>query len=123
MKKIFVLFCIFFVLAGLYHCAGFFFHFPFIPGAHWRHGVFIIVNIIGAWLILWRPPWTVIPFSIVTVQSLYSHSHRMISWWTKNKQIDWISIAVLIVLPLALFCIVKDKKINSLKRTMPFEEL
>ena len=104
---IFRIFAFLFALAALYHTVGFFFPYMVIPSHHWRHGVFVLVNLVGIWLILWRPPWAIVPFFIMTLQGVNSHARRALKWWMTDQRIDWISIGVIIVLPLVIFFLYK----------------
>jgi hypothetical protein len=105
---IFRIFAFFFSLAALYHTVGFFFPYMVIPSHHWRHGVFVLVNLVGIWLILLRPPWAILPFFIMMLQGVNSHTRRALKWWLTDQRIDWISIGVIIVLPLVIFFLYKD---------------
>jgi hypothetical protein len=93
-----------FVFAALYHSVGFFCPNFVAPSPRWRHCVFVGVDLCGVWLILRRPAWALIPFGIVTVQQLYSHGMRGYHWWIAGRRIDWISIGVILMLPL-VFCL------------------
>lgn len=108
-KYIFNVFAMFFGIAAIYHCAGFIKPslVPYSP--HWRHGLFIVINITGIWLMLSRPSWLVFPFVAITIQQIYSHGRRIIEWANNNK-IDWISIAVIVLLPTILAMIIHEQK-------------
>jgi hypothetical protein len=109
-ETIFRIFAILFVAAAFYHGIGYFFPKLVVPSPHWRHGVFILVNLIGVWLILWRPPWAILPFAALTVQQLNGHIKRGLHWWTAHQRIDWLSIGVVIILPIALFLLIQEIK-------------
>lgn len=107
-KNSFYVFAGFFAFAAAYHAVGFVAPELVIPSAHWRHGLFVIINVLGARLILSRPPWLILPFTVITLQQLYSHGTRAVVWWHMEHRVDWISLCVIILLPIALVLIVRE---------------
>ncbi len=81
-----------------------------LPAPRWRHGLFILINALGAWLVLRRPPGLVLPFLAITLQQMYSHGTRALTWWHREQRVDWISLCIIVILPLALVLLIKDAR-------------
>jgi hypothetical protein len=84
----------------LYHIKGIFY--PTTLTQAWRHGIFVLVNIISIYGIIKRPKWFFWFIAILTLQQWYSHGSYAIHLWQVENKIDWISIADIILLPLLL---------------------
>ena len=100
-KKIFH---IIFFIAALLAFASLLFHVKeyFYPGAQsppWRHAVFFAVNCICIFGLLKRPEWFTWFIAILTIQQWYSHGSYVIELWQKQHTIHWISVGVIIFLP------------------------
>src|ERR1700722_19303821 len=72
-----------------------------------RPALFVVVNAVVAVGLLRRPPWFVWPFSILTAQQLYSHGRDLWLTWSGEGRVDWMSLAVLAVMPLTLAMLVR----------------
>jgi hypothetical protein len=94
--------------AAVYHAAAFFHPAFGIGGAHWRHAVFCAIDFLCAWYIFRRPRWFVWAFSLLTIQQLCSHGARAWMLWRTEGRLDWLSFAVLIVMPCALALLMRD---------------
>jgi hypothetical protein len=97
-----------FVGAAIYHAAVFFHPALGVGGAHWRHAIFFLVDLISAWFLLRRPRWFVVAFGALTLETLYGHGTHAWMMWHRNAQIDWLSIGVLIVVPMTLALLIED---------------
>ena len=64
----------------------------------WRHLLFAGIDTLGAWLLLRRPRWLVFPMALLTAQQFQSHGSRIVTWWNRDRSLDWISIILLIAL-------------------------
>lgn len=100
-KKIF---CIIFIIAALLAFASLLFHVKgyFYPGSQsppWRHAVFFAVNCICIYGLLKTPKWFTWFIAILTIQQWYSHGSYAIELWQKQHTIHWISVGVIIFLP------------------------
>ena len=73
-------------------------YFPSSPV--WRHSIFILISIFGLILSIRRWIWLWIPFSILTIQQMFSHGKRIYEWWILNHQIDFISIIIVFCMPI-----------------------
>ncbi len=74
-----------------------------------RHGVFVGINLalaLGFWC---RPPWFVWVFGLLALQQVYSHGGRAITWAASGR-VDWVSLLVLVVLPVAFAELVRDTR-------------
>ena len=97
------------LLAAAFHLIAFALPSLNIRGAHWRHGLFITVNLIGAYYVQRRPPWFIYAFAIVTVQQLYSHGSHAWTLWLSERQLSWADCAALVGLPIALLMLWLDQ--------------
>jgi len=97
-----------FLIAALYHLAAVAAPSLGIRGTHWRHVLFVGIDVTFAWLLLRRPWWLAIPFALLTLYSLRSHGQGAWNQWQKAGRVDWIGIGVVVVLPLILALLVRD---------------
>lgn len=100
-QTVFRLFSLCFGLAALYHLVGFMFPDLVAPAPAWRHALFVGINTCGCWLLIARPTWLIWPFTLLTLQQIYSHTNRAVDWWINQSKVDWLSLGVIVVLPLA----------------------
>ncbi|MEI9808636.1 MAG: hypothetical protein WDO16_12675 [Bacteroidota bacterium] len=100
-------------IAALYHIAGIFYKVNDSPV--WRHSLFIFINLICTYGLLKRPAWFVWFFLLLLLQQLYSHGSDIIRSWKNDHPIDWISIVVVILMPLAFILLLKDRTSVSRK--------
>lgn len=113
-----VLFKVFAVLASMtaiYHLLGLFYKVDESP--IWRHLVFVVINLFCIYGILERPKYFVYLVALLLIQQYYSHGTYLINLWNSKKQIHWISIIDLLLLPIALICLFEDSamKKNNMK--------
>jgi hypothetical protein len=94
--------------AAIYHAVAFFDPAFSGGGAHWRHAVFFAIDILCAWYILRRPRWFVWAFGLLTLETLWSHGSHAWRLWRGENRLDWLSFAVLIVVPSALALLMRD---------------
>ena len=103
------LFKIFAALAGIvaiYHLVGLFYKVDESPVM--RHFLFVIINIFCIYGFLKRPKYFIGFVSLLFIQQFYSHGTYMLNLWLQTKQIHWISVLVLLILPISLFCLIED---------------
>jgi len=105
---LFRLIAVLLILAATYHAVGFLAPALGIPGVRWRHALFVSIDLLCAWYVLRRPLWFVAAFSLLALQQLYSHSTRAWVWWHMERRLDWVSILVIALTPLALVLLIKD---------------
>jgi hypothetical protein len=110
---IFRLFAAIFFAAAIYHLIAVVVPGLSIPGAHWRHALFVGIDFLFAGLLLWRPRWLVFPFFVLTLWSLYSHGAHAWNWWHFERRVDWLSLGVVIVLPLMLTILILERARQS----------
>ena len=67
----------------------------------WRHLLFIAIDLAAAALVLYRPRGATIAIAALTAQQLYSHGSYAWLLWRKEGRVDWISVGVIVVLPIA----------------------
>jgi hypothetical protein len=97
-------------LAAIYHVVAVFFKFDESP--IWRHLVFVGINFFCVYGFLKRPKYFVIFIALLFVQQCYSHGTYMVNLWISTKQIHWISVFDLLLLPIGLICLVEDDKLK-----------
>jgi hypothetical protein len=101
-------------IAALYHTTGIFYTVNSSPA--WRHGLFIVINLICIYGLMKRPRWFIWFFFLLLLQQLYSHGSDIIGHWKLEHRIDWISMVVIILMPLIFILLVSDRlglRVNS----------
>jgi hypothetical protein len=99
---------VFFLLAGLYHLIGLFAEINKEP--LWRNGLFVIINLFCFYGLLKRPGYFVYLFGILLLQQVYSHGGDLLNLWSTHKQVDWLSLGVIIYMPLVFVLLVVDTR-------------
>ena len=97
------------LLAAAYHIAAISFPNLGIQGNHWRHGLFVVINLCLAVLLLKRPTWFTPAFAVLTIQQLYSHGGNAIAQWMEFERLAGISIGVCIFMPLTLALLIHER--------------
>jgi hypothetical protein len=107
-EALFRIFAVLFAGAAVYHAVAFFAPASGIGGAHWRHALFIAIDVLCAGFILRRPRWFVWAFGLLTLDTLWSHGSHALKLWRVDGRLDWLSFAVLVVVPWALALLIRD---------------
>ena len=97
--------------AAVYHLIGLFY--PVNAAPAWRHLLFVFIDSLCAYGLIKRPKYFVYFFFLFLVQQFYTHGGRLLSEWNDYHRIDWISISVLIFMPVVFFNLIlelKDKR-------------
>jgi len=76
-----------------------------------RHALFAALNVALAAALWARPRWLVWPLGALVVQQLWSHGHDLASACARGE-IDWVSIGVLVVMPLMLVLVWHDRRLT-----------
>ena len=97
-----------FLLAAIYHLVAAAAPALGIRGEQWRHVLFVGIDLTFAWLLLRRPWWLAFPFALLTLHSLRSHGRGAWNQWQTAGRVDWISVGVVVVLPVILALVVRD---------------
>ena len=79
----------------------------------WRHAVFVAINTILLYAFLKRPNWFIWFFALLTIQQLYSHGGYAISLWKRQQELDWISVIVVLAMPLLLLLLLWERKLKK----------
>jgi hypothetical protein len=79
-----------------------------------RHLIFTGINFLLAALFVKRPAFFIPLLFLLTLQQLFSHGSAFAKR-LYNYQFDWISLAVIILLPFFLYLLVLEKRIEILK--------
>ena len=69
---------------------------------------FVGINLLCIYGILKRPVWFIYFFTVLFVQQVYGHGSDIAQQWLKYKTIDWISLLVLLFLPLIFVSLIVD---------------
>ena len=108
-----LLFNVFAVLSGLiaiYHFVGVLYKVNESPV--WRHLLFAAINLFCVYGILKRPKYFVYLVALLLIQQYYSHGTYLVNLWMVRKQVHWISVFDLLLLPIVLICLVEDGKMK-----------
>ncbi|HEU4411908.1 MAG TPA: hypothetical protein VFS43_42095 [Polyangiaceae bacterium] len=76
----------------------------------WRHALFVGINVACALGFVLRPRWLAAPFALLVVQQLFSHGGQALRAWREAGRVDVPSLAVLVVMPLALALLASDAR-------------
>jgi len=98
-------------LTALYHLIGIFYKIN--ASSSGRHALFICINLFLVYGFLKRPKYFVFVFFILLLQQLYSHGSFLINHFRESGKIDWISVFILVGLPIIFACLVADYKSKS----------
>ena len=106
---------IIFIVAALASFAALLFHLKgsFYPSAEtpaWRHVVFVVVNCICIYGVIKRPGWFTWFVGLLTLQQWYSHGSYAIELWQNQHCIHWVSICVVIFMPVLFVLLLIDRK-------------
>jgi hypothetical protein len=111
-RILFYAFTILSFLAAIYHLIGIFYKINNSPV--WRHVIFVVVNLFCIYGFLKRPKYFIYFFCVLTLQQYNSHGSHLIRLYTLEHKIHWISLFVIILLPIGLFCLFEDKRSNRI---------
>src|SRR4051794_1570431 len=79
-------------------------------GSAGRHLVFVAINALVAVGLLRRPPFFTWAFMALAIQQLMSHGGDVVRTWTKERRVDWISVAVLVVVLVTAALLLHDRR-------------
>ncbi|MFN8344387.1 MAG: hypothetical protein U0X91_05265 [Spirosomataceae bacterium] len=106
-SDLFRLFAVLAALAALYHGVGIFDRLDEAPP--WRHFLFMGISAFCVYGSLKRPPYFVYVVALLLVQQYYSHGSYLLRLWAEHRQIHWISVGVLLLMPIFLLCLWEDR--------------
>lgn len=107
-KGLFRIFATLWGIAAIYHLIGIFYKVNDAPP--WRHAVFVCMDLFFAYGLLKRPKYFVFLFFVFLVQQYYTHGSRLLNMWIEEVKVDWISLLVLVVLPIAFVYLITDAR-------------
>jgi hypothetical protein len=99
--------------AACYHVLGAVGVLPADGTPVWRHALFVVIGLLGAWYLLRRPLMLLPCFLALVAQQFGSHGSRTIRWWTIDGRVDVLSIGTLLVLSIATVLLVLDARDRS----------
>lgn len=97
--------------AAVYHIACILSHMDNTPV--WRHIIFFCISVTGIWALIKRPSWLLYALIVLSLQQWYSHGNYLIVKYREEQSIHWVSIVVLILLPVITYAVWKDRKRRS----------
>lgn len=96
------------LITAIYHLTGIFFK---IDNANpSRHIVFLIISLLCIYGFLKRPKLYIYFFVAISIQQYYSHGSYFLNLWNTKREIHWISLAIFILLPIATWLLISDKR-------------
>lgn len=107
-KIIFLGFSLLAIAAAIYHFIGIFYFVDKTPA--WRHILFVFIDLVAAYGFVKRSGWFIVFFVILAIQQLYSHGQYAIRLWQNEHAIHWISIGIIILLPVAIILLIIDQR-------------
>ena len=105
-KMIFLLLEISLAMAAVYHGVGLFYKIDGSPLI--RHAIFVGLDLFCVYGFLKGRKYFVFFFAAFTVQQYYTHGQHLIEMWINQGEIHWISVFVLVLLPLGLICLIAE---------------
>ena len=92
---------VFFGVAAIYHLAVVLWPSLDHGSSPLRHGVFIAINLAVAVGLFVRPRFFFWLFTALALQQLHSHGSAFAREWSVAHRLDWQSVLVLVIIPLA----------------------
>ncbi len=99
------------VVIAIYHFVGIFY--PINSSPPWRHSIFVCVCLFCCYGFVKRPKYFNYFFFVLLVQQFYSHGLYLLSQWSDYNKVDWISLLLLVFLPVIFFALIIDLKSKS----------
>jgi hypothetical protein len=96
------------IIVAIYHAVGVFY--PINASPPWRHTIFVGVCLFCAYGFEKRPKNFIYVFGALAVQQFFSHGSYMIEQWNGAHDIHWISVALLLVLPVIFFNLLAENR-------------
>ena len=103
-KRIFLLLEVALSIAAIYHGAGVFYKIDGSPVL--RHMLFACLDLFCVYGFLKGRTYFVFFFSAFTAQQYYAHGKYLMAMWIDQGEIHWISVIVLVLLPVGLICLI-----------------
>ena len=79
----------------------------------WRHALFIGINLTLAWLLPTPPSWLIWPYSLLTIQVLYSHGLGGFREWQQTGRVHWVDVVAVLGVPLLLGVLIVERRVRS----------
>jgi len=102
------------IVVALYHVIGIFY--PINSSPPWRHFSFTCVSLFCSYGFAKRPKYFIYFFFLLLVQQYYSHGGYLLSQWFDYGKIDWISLVLLLLLPILFYSLLMDRKSQKAAR-------
>ena len=108
---LFILFAIVLISAAIYHLLRLIYKADDVPA--WRHLLFVGIDLFCAYGALQRPKYFVYFIALFFMQQYYTHGTYLLHYWLEKKQIHWISVFDLLLLPIGLTCLIEDCRMKK----------
>ncbi len=108
-RKSYIVFAAMFAAAALFHLIGAL-GLAFYVSPQWRHALWAAIDGGMTYAMLRPPSWVIAPLAAITLWSFYSHGWLVFRIWRATGQIDWLSLCVIVVLPLILLRLICDNR-------------
>ena len=108
--KVFIAAIVLSVAAGLFHLVGLFYNVNDAP--MWRHGLFVVINFLCAFLFIKRPGFFVYLYTLFAVQQYYTHGKKLLEGFSEPKNI-WLDFFVLLFVAIFLVNLMLEKRGKS----------
>ena len=99
-----------FIAAAVYHAVHIFVPETANASPPWRHALFVLINLAVAGCLVLRPRAFVGAFALLTVQQIYGHGSMAWDAWQIRQQVDWVSLGIVVLMPLLLGLLVLDAR-------------
>ena len=110
MERVFWAVAACFLAAAVFHIAALFVPQLAVSSPAWRHGMFALVNALVAIGLVRRPRGFLFAFALLTLQQLLSHGRDLIVAWQGEHRVDWVSLVVVIAMPVVLVLLARDAR-------------
>lgn len=106
-ESFFLVFRIIGIFLGLYHANKYFFT---AGDDAFGHLVFVGISAIAVYGLWKRPIWFIYFFAVLMLQQFYGHGGSFIKKWQITHTVDWVSIAIVLLMPIIFIALLKEKK-------------
>ena len=105
-----------FAMAAMYHALAVVLPGLGIPGARGRHTLFVVISAACSRLLVRRPLWFLPAYALLTVQQVYSHGWGAWLSWTVEHRVDWLALAVVVIVPFTLVLLASEAREHAGRR-------
>jgi hypothetical protein len=96
-----------FALAAGYHVLGIIYEVDDKPV--WKHLIFVVIDLFFVYGLHKRTKYFIYIFAIFLLQQYFSHGNYLLLLWQEKHKVHWISLFILIILPIVLICLYEEQ--------------